>query len=103
MVSQNSRYELTVGDSHEYGLSSDPFDKAAINQLSLDYLQVSLDYLQAFARFKSNTITATWNGVYAKLTNGESHLFESPGSGVYIFNGLGGGPVCPTRLGSQKN
>jgi FAD dependent oxidoreductase TIGR03364 len=83
MVSQNSRYELTVGDSHEYGLSPDPFDKAGINQLILDYLQT-------FARFKSNTITATWNGVYAKLTNGESHLFESPESGVYIFNGLGG-------------
>jgi FAD dependent oxidoreductase TIGR03364 len=83
MVSQNNRYELTVGDSHEYGLSPDPFDKAYINQLILDYLKT-------FARFKSNTITATWNGVYAKLTNGESHLFESPEPGVYIFNGLGG-------------
>ncbi|OQP58200.1 oxidoreductase [Niastella vici] len=83
MVSQNSRYELTVGDSHEYGLSPDPFDKAFINQLILDYLKT-------FARFKSNTVTATWNGVYAKLTNGESYLFESPEPGVYIFNGLGG-------------
>jgi FAD dependent oxidoreductase TIGR03364 len=83
MVSQNSKYELTVGDSHEYGLSPDPFDKAFINQLILDYLKT-------FARFKSNTITATWNGTYAKLTNGESYLFESPEPGVYIFNGLGG-------------
>ncbi len=83
MVSQNSRYELTVGDSHEYGLSPDPFDKASINQLILNYLST-------FASFKSNTITATWNGVYAKLTNNESHLFESPEPGVYIFNGLGG-------------
>ncbi|OQP56605.1 TIGR03364 family FAD-dependent oxidoreductase [Niastella populi] len=83
MVSQNSRFELTVGDSHEYGLSPDPFDKASINQLILDYLKT-------FASFKSNTITATWNGVYAKLTNGDSHLFESPEPGVYIFNGLGG-------------
>ncbi|MBO9205175.1 MULTISPECIES: FAD-dependent oxidoreductase [Niastella] len=83
MVSQNSRYELTVEDSHEYGLSPDPFDKTSINQLILDYLQT-------FARFKTNAITATWNGVYAKLTNGENHLFESPESGVYIFNGLGG-------------
>lgn len=83
MVSQNSRYELTVGDSHEYGLSPDPFDKASINQLILDYLKT-------FTRFKNNTITATWNGVYAKLTNGESHLFKSPEPGVYLFNGLGG-------------
>ena len=83
MVSQNSRYELTVGDSHEYGLSPDPFDKASINQLILDYLKT-------FARFKNNTITATWNGMYTKLTNGESHLFVSPEPGVYLFNGLGG-------------
>jgi FAD dependent oxidoreductase TIGR03364 len=83
MVSQNGRYELTVGDSHEYGLSPDPFDKAFINQLILDYLQT-------FARFRDHTITATWNGVYAKLTNGENHLFESPEAGVYLFNGLGG-------------
>ena len=83
MVSQNSRFELTVGDSHEYGLSPDPFDKASINQLILDYLKT-------FARFKNNTITATWNGMYTKLTNGESHLFESPEPGVYLFNGLGG-------------
>lgn len=83
MVSQNSRYELTVGDSHEYGLSPDPFDKASINKLILDYLKT-------FAKFKSNTVTATWNGVYAKLTNGESYLFTSPEPGVFIFNGLGG-------------
>lgn len=83
MISQNSRYELTVGDSHEYGLSPDPFDKAFITQLILDYLKT-------FARFKNNTITSTWNGVYTKLTNGDSHLFESPEPGVYLFNGLGG-------------
>ncbi|HEX6431814.1 MAG TPA: TIGR03364 family FAD-dependent oxidoreductase [Niastella sp.] len=83
MVSQNNRFELTVGDSHEYGLSPDPFDKARINQLILDYLKT-------FARFKNNTISATWNGVYTKLTNGDSHLFESPEPGVYLFNGLGG-------------
>lgn len=75
MVSQNSRYELTVGDSHEYGLSPDPFDKASINKLILDYLKT-------FANFKSNTVTATWNWVYPKLTNGESHLFELPEPGV---------------------
>ncbi|HUP11482.1 MAG TPA: hypothetical protein VM187_04705 [Niastella sp.] len=56
--------ELTVGDSHEYGLSPDPFDKASINKLILDYLKT-------FANFKGNTVTATWNGVYSKLTNGE--------------------------------
>ena len=83
MVSQNSKFELTIGDSHEYGPSPDPFDKAFINQMILDYLN-------SFARFKDHSITATWNGVYAKLTNGDSHLFVSPEPGVYFFNGLGG-------------
>src|SRR5665213_2364137 len=33
MVSQNERGELTVGDSHEYGLTFSPFDEAKINKL----------------------------------------------------------------------
>jgi FAD dependent oxidoreductase TIGR03364 len=83
MVSQNSKYELTVGDSHEYGLTHDPFDKAMINDMICTYLK-------SFARFKDWTVTSTWNGIYAKLTNGDSHLFTSPEPGVYMFNGLGG-------------
>jgi hypothetical protein len=31
MVAQNCNGELTVGDSHEYGLTFDPFDQAYIN------------------------------------------------------------------------
>lgn len=83
MVSQNGRNELTVGDSHEYGGTHDPFDSAYINQLILDYLK-------KFARFPNERITETWNGVYAKMGGGESFFFESPEDGVYIFNGLGG-------------
>lgn len=83
MVSQNQLGELTVGDSHEYGLTHDPFDKNHINNLILDYLD-------SFARFKDNLITETWNGIYAKLTSGESHLLLEPESGVTIINGLGG-------------
>ena len=29
MVSQNREGELTVGDSHEYGLTHDPFDRGS--------------------------------------------------------------------------
>lgn len=83
MVSQNNAGELTIGDSHEYGLTHDPFDKAFINEMIGAYLR-------SFARFKDHTITATWNGIYAKLTNGDSHLFMSPEPGVFVFNGLGG-------------
>ena len=83
MVSQNKEGELTVGDSHEYGLTPDPFDKHFINQLILDYLE-------KFARFKDESIIETWNGVYAKLTNGQTHVVVEPEQGVTVINGLGG-------------
>lgn len=84
MVSQNQAGELTVGDSHEYGLTHDPFDKHFINRLILDYLKT-------FARFSHETITRTWNGIYPKLTNGGTDLIVEPEEGVTIINGLGGG------------
>jgi FAD dependent oxidoreductase TIGR03364 len=83
MVSQNERGELTVGDSHEYGLTHDPFDRQFINRLILDYLK-------KFARFKDETVTETWNGIYPKLTNGQTDLVLHPEQGVTIINGVGG-------------
>lgn len=83
MVSQNEAGELTVGDSHEYGLTPDPFDRAFINKLILGYLK-------SFASFKNEMITETWNGIYPKLTNGQYHLVLEPETGVTIINGLGG-------------
>lgn len=83
MVSQNETGELTIGDSHEYGLTHDPFDRQFINQLILGYMK-------KFAVFPNEQITATWNGIYPKLTNGESHIILVPEKGVTIINGLGG-------------
>lgn len=83
MVSQNGRGELTVGDSHEYGATLDPFDKNFVNELILDYLS-------SFTRFRRNDIIETWNGTYTKLKNGEPYFFENPSPGVFLFNGLGG-------------
>ena len=83
MVSQNQAGELTIGDSHEYGLTHDPFDKQFINQLILDYLK-------KFARFKDENIIETWNGIYPKLTNGQPSLVIEPEQGVTVINGLGG-------------
>jgi hypothetical protein len=59
MVSQNSAGELTLGDSHEYGLAVDIFDKPAVNELILDYAR---KYLRA----PSLEIAENWHGVYAK-------------------------------------
>lgn len=83
MVSQNSRGELIIGDSHEYGPTHDPFDKHFINNLILDYLKT-------FAQFPATTISSTWNGVYSKLKNGATELIANPLPGVTIVNGLGG-------------
>ncbi|HEY2721810.1 MAG TPA: TIGR03364 family FAD-dependent oxidoreductase [Chitinophagaceae bacterium] len=83
MVSQNAKGELTVGDSHEYGMTHDPFDKHFINQMILDYLK-------KFARFKDESIIETWNGIYPKLTNGENELILQPEEGVTIINCVGG-------------
>jgi FAD dependent oxidoreductase TIGR03364 len=83
MVSQNVQGELTVGDSHEYAMTHDPFDKDFINKMILDYLKI-------FAQFKNWTLLETWNGVYPKLTDGANDLFFSPDAGVYIVNGVGG-------------
>lgn len=83
MVSQNGNAELTIGDSHEYGLCHDPFDRQHINELILAYLK-------RFATFKDWGLLESWNGVYAKMTNGADHLLLEPDSNVTILNALGG-------------
>lgn len=83
LVSQNGAGELSLGDSHEYGHTVDPFDKEHINQLILQYLH---NFLQA----PTLDIRERWHGVYPKLTNGEHDLVLHPEKGVTIVNGLGG-------------
>ena len=83
MVSQNAEGELTVGDSHEYGLVHDPFNKQFINRLIVDYLK-------QFLIIKDEEVMQTWNGIYPKITNGETDFINSPEQGVTIVNGLGG-------------
>lgn len=83
MASQNGLNEITVGDSHEYGGTHDPFDQIEINQLIMDYLK-------GFARFPNMRVSQTWNGIYAKLTNGDPFLFHETEPGIFLFNGLGG-------------
>jgi len=83
MVSQNETGELTIGDSHEYGLVFDPFDKQFINQLIIGYLK-------QFAVFKNWEMIQSWHGIYPKRTNGETEFIYSPQQGVTIVNGIGG-------------
>jgi len=83
MAAQNHTGEITVGDSHEYGLVHDPFDKDFINYMILKYLKT-------FANFKDTQVIQTWNGTYAKMTSGQTELVVDAESGVTIINGLGG-------------
>ncbi len=83
MVSQNAEGELTIGDSHEYGLAHEPFDKQFINLMVIDYLK-------QFAVFKNWNVIQSWNGIYPKKTDGETDFIYSPEQGVTIVNGLGG-------------
>ena len=96
MLSQNESGEITIGDSHEYGLAPDPFDRQQINDLILDYLKT-------FAHLKTPTLVQSWNGVYAKLTNGDHDLFFSPESGVHVLNGVSGaGMTLSFGLAEEK-
>jgi FAD dependent oxidoreductase TIGR03364 len=83
MVSQNGSGELTIGDSHEYGLVHDPFDKEFINNLIIAYLQ-------SFVTFKDWKLLQSWHGIYPKMTNGETELIIEIAPGVTLINGLGG-------------
>jgi FAD dependent oxidoreductase TIGR03364 len=83
MVSQNDKGELTVGDSHEYGLDFEPFDNQFINDLVLKYLRKLM-------HIDNWTLQQSWNGVYPKMTNGDTDLFLKVEPGVYIINGIGG-------------
>ena len=83
MVSQNTTGELTVGDTHEYGLAHDPFDREHLNTLVMDYLLT-------FTQFKSTARLQSWNGTYAKMKNGATEFIHSPEPGVTILNAPSG-------------
>lgn len=83
MVSQNGKGELTVGDSHEYGLTFSPFDETYINNLIITYLKT-------FALTDTWKLIQSWHGIYPKMINGKTDIFLQAGEGVFIINGLGG-------------
>ncbi len=83
MVSQNGSGELTIGDSHEYGLVHDPFDKEFINTMITSYLQT-------FATFKDWKLLQSWHGIYPKMMNGATELIVDVAPGVTVINGVGG-------------
>jgi D-hydroxyproline dehydrogenase subunit beta len=82
MVTQNGKGELVIGDSHEYGMTFDPFDNEKINK-------IILEYLKGFTKVPTYKIAERWHGIYAKLP-GASEFIAQPEPSVTIVNGLGG-------------
>ncbi|MCR8561080.1 TIGR03364 family FAD-dependent oxidoreductase [Mucilaginibacter sp. BJC16-A38] len=102
MVSQNGSGELTIGDSHEYGLVHDPFDKEFINSMITSYLQT-------FATFKDWKLLQSWHGIYPKMTNGATELIVDIAPGVTVINGVGGNGMtlsfglCEEYIGKRSS
>jgi glycine/D-amino acid oxidase-like deaminating enzyme len=95
MVSQNGTGQLTIGDSHEYGLHLDPFDRQEINDKILGFLKT-------FAVFKDWSMESSWHGIYPKMTNGATELILQADPQVWIVNGLGGaGMTLSFGLGEE--
>jgi FAD dependent oxidoreductase TIGR03364 len=82
LVSQMADGAITLGDSHEYGLSVNIFDKREIDQLILREAAT-------FLRLPDFRVAERWHGVYS--THAEKPVFEAePAAGVHIVTGLGG-------------
>ncbi len=82
LASQNGRGELVLGDSHEYGDAIEPFDKAEIDDLVLDYLSTFLDV-------PGLRIASRWHGTYAKHPEALYYVGR-PAPEVTVVTGVGG-------------
>jgi len=76
MASENSARQITLGDSHEYGLEVDIFDRTRINDLITEYAR---EYL----RVPDFRIAESWHGVYAKHPE-KPFLRLTPTEGVRV-------------------
>ena len=82
LISETESREVTIGDSHEYGLDVDIFDKSQIDELVLDYAR-------RFLALPSFEIGERWHGVYAKHPE-LPYVTVSPEPGVEVVTGTGG-------------
>lgn len=82
MASQTADGSVTLGDSHEYGLAVDIFNKEIIDKLILDYLR-------RFAHFPNMEIAERWHGVYARHFD-RPFFYEQPEPDVHIITASAG-------------
>ncbi|HVN55876.1 MAG TPA: hypothetical protein VMT46_16200 [Anaerolineaceae bacterium] len=84
LLAQNGLGEFITGDTHQYGMTFDPFDSERASELVLAYLD-------SFARLPERRIVERWHGVYPGL-DGQSEIVATPEAGatlVQVTNGLG--------------
>ncbi len=82
MAAQNGSGEVVIGDSHEYGDAIEPFDKARIDTLVLEYLRT-------FVTLPALEIASRWHGIYVKHPT-EAFVRAFPSPGVLALTGVGG-------------
>jgi FAD dependent oxidoreductase TIGR03364 len=82
LASQTADGAITLGDSHEYGLDPDPFDRTLIDELILREART-------FLKLPSWQIAERWHGIYA--LHPDRPFFEAePAPGVRIVTATGG-------------
>jgi FAD dependent oxidoreductase TIGR03364 len=82
LVSQTAGGELTLGDSHEYGLTVDVFNREEIDDLILNYIR-------GFLNAPTMQVAQRWYGVYAKHPD-QPYLSLKAAPGVRIVTSPGG-------------
>ena len=82
LVSQTADGALTLGDSHEYGLTVDIFNKEEIDELILRYTR-------RFLRAPNLVVAERWYGVYARHPE-KPLVVMQPEDGVRIVASPGG-------------
>jgi D-hydroxyproline dehydrogenase subunit beta len=82
LVSQTADGALTLGDSHEYGLSVDIFNKEEIDE-------IILRYTRQFLRAPDLTVAERWYGVYARHPE-KPLVVMQPDDGVRVVASPGG-------------
>ena len=82
LVSQTADGALTLGDSHEYSLAVDIFNKEEIDE-------IILRYTRRFLRAPDLTVAERWYGVYAKHPE-KPLVVMYPDDGVRIVSSPGG-------------
>ncbi len=95
LLSQNGAGEVVIGDSHEYGLTVDPFDKEVIHQHILSYLAT-------FAQVPSLEISERWHGIYPSLAGQIEFIAEAEPGVIIVCDTAGLGMTLSFGLAEEN-